>query len=92
MLNKQMTQIWKEEQGNEMTGLFTIGCKLSKLPMGTRVISSSFYYKIKQHFEGEHKLKVKSLKVSLVVQGQHMSKDKIDFTDVFSQVPHLSGV
>ena len=40
----------KEEQGNEMTGLFTRGClkkvKQSELPMGTRVISSSFQYKI----------------------------------------------
>jgi hypothetical protein len=30
--------------------------------------------------------------VRLVVQGQHMSKDKADFTDAFSPVPHLSGV
>jgi len=30
--------------------------------------------------------------VRLVVQGQHMSKDKVDFTDAFSPVPHLSGV
>jgi hypothetical protein len=30
--------------------------------------------------------------VRLVVQGQHMSKDKGDFTDAFSPVPHLSGV
>ncbi len=37
-------------------------------------------------------MKVKRLKVSLVVQGQHMSKDKVDFTDAFSPVPHLSGV
>jgi hypothetical protein len=37
-------------------------------------------------------VKVKRLKVSLVVQGQHMSKDKVDFTDAFSPVPHLSGV
>ena len=28
----------------------------------------------------------------LVVQGQHMSKDKGDFTDAFSPVQHLSGV
>jgi len=30
--------------------------------------------------------------VRLVVQGQHMSKDKGDFTDAISPVPHLSGV
>jgi hypothetical protein len=60
--------------------------------MGTRVISSRFHYKIKRHSAGEHKLKVKRLKVRLVVQGQHMSKDKGDFTDAFSPVPHLSGV
>ena len=47
---------------------------------------------IKRHSAGEHKLKVKRLKVRLVVQGQHMSIDKSDFTDVFSPVPHLSGV
>ena len=52
--------------------------------MGTRVISSRFHYKIKRHSAGEHKLKVKRLKVRLVVQGQHMSK--------LSPVPHLSGV
>jgi hypothetical protein len=60
--------------------------------MGTRVISSRFQYKIKRHSAGEHKLKVKRLKVRLVVQGQHMSIDKSDFTDAFSPVPHLSGV
>ena len=37
-------------------------------------------------------MKVKRLKVRLVVQGQHMSKDKADFTDAISPVPHLSGV
>jgi hypothetical protein len=96
MRNKRLAPIWKEEQGNEMTGLFGRGClkkvKRSELPMGTRVISSRFHYKIKRHSAGEHKLKVKRLKVRLVVQGQHMSKDKGDFTDAFSPVPHLSGV
>ncbi len=47
---------------------------------------------IKRHSAREHKLKVKRVKVRLVVQGQHMSKDKGDFPDVFSPVPHLSGV
>jgi hypothetical protein len=79
-----------------MTGLFARGClkkvKRSKRPMGTRVISSRFHYKIKRHSAGEHKLKVKRLKVRLVVQGQHMSKDKGDFTNAFSPGPHLSGV
>ena len=96
MRNEGQTPIWKEEQGNEMTVLFGRGClkkvKRSELPMGTRVISSRFHYKIKRHSAGEHKLKVKRLKVRLVVQGQHMSKDKGDFTDMFSPVPHLSGV
>jgi hypothetical protein len=96
MRNERLAPIWKEEQGNEMTGLFGRGClkkvKRSELPMGTRVISSRFHYKIKRHSAGEHKLKVKRLKVRLVVQGQHMSKDKGDFTDAFSPVPHLSGV
>ena len=79
-----------------MTGLFGRGClkkvKRSELPMGKRVISSRFHYEIKRHSAGEHKLKVKRLKVRLVVQGQHMSKDKGDFTDTFTPVPHLSGV
>jgi hypothetical protein len=96
MRNERLTAIWKEEQGNEMTGLFGCGClkkvKRRELPMGTRVISSRVHYKIKRHSAGEPKLKVKRLKVRLVVQGQHMSKDKGDFTDAFSPVPHLSGV
>jgi hypothetical protein len=96
MRNERLAPIWKEEQGNEMTCLFGRGClkkvKRSELPMGARVISSRFHYKIKGHSAGEHKLKVKRLKVRLVVQGQHMSKDKGDFTDAFSPVPHLSGV
>ena len=79
-----------------MTGLFGRGClkkiKRSELPMGTRVISSRFHYKIKRHSAGEHKLKVKRLKVRLVLQGQHMSQAKGDFTDAFSPVPHLFGV
>jgi hypothetical protein len=60
--------------------------------MGTRVISSRFHYKIKRHSAGEHKLKVKRFKVRLVVQGQHVSKDKGNFIYAFSPVPHLSGV
>jgi hypothetical protein len=40
--NERLAPIWKEEQGNEMTGLFGRGClkkvKRSELPMGTRVI------------------------------------------------------
>jgi len=46
--------------------------------MGMSVISSRFNYKINRHSAGEHKLKVKRLKVRPVVQGQHMSKDKGD--------------
>jgi hypothetical protein len=96
MRKERLAPIWKEEQGNEMTGLFGRGClkkvKRSELPMGTRVISSRFHYRIKRHSAGEHKLKVKRHKVRLVVQVQHMSKDKGDFTDAFSPVPHLSGV
>ena len=96
MRKERLAPIWKEEQGNEMTGLFGRGClkkvKRSELPMGKRVISSRFHYEIKRHSAGEHKLKVKRLKVRLVVQGQHMSKDKGDFTDTFTPVPHLSGV
>ncbi len=34
----------------------------------------SFHYKIKRHSAGEHKLRVKRLKMRLVVQGQHMSE------------------
>ena len=78
MRNERLAPIWKEEQDNEMTGLFGRGClkkiKRSELPMGTRVISSRFHYKIKRHSAGEHKLRVKRLKVRLVVQGQHMSE------------------
>jgi hypothetical protein len=96
MRNKRLAPIWKDEQGNEMAGLFGCGClkkiKRSELSMGTRVISSRFHYKIKRHSAGEHKLRVKRLKVRLVVQGQHMSKAKGDFTDAFSPVPHLFGV
>ena len=44
MRNERLASIWKEQQGNEMTGLFGCCClkkvKRSKLPMGTRVISS----------------------------------------------------
>ena len=84
MRNERLAPIWKE-QGNEMTGLFGRSClkkvKRIELPMGTRVISSRFHYKIKRHSAGAHKLKVKRLKVRLVVQGQHMSKDNGDFTD-----------
>jgi hypothetical protein len=96
MRNERLAPIWKEEQGNEMTGLFGRSClkkiKRIELPMGTRVIFSRFHYKIKRHSVGEHKLRVKRLKVRLVVHGQHMSKAKGDFTDDFSPVPHLSGV
>ena len=78
MPNKRLAPIWKDEQGNEMASLFGRGClkkiKRSELPMGTRVISSRFHYKIKRHSAGEHKLWVKRLKVCLVVQGQHMSE------------------
>jgi hypothetical protein len=48
MLNERLAPIWKEEQGNELTGLFGRGClkkiKRSELPMGTRVIPSCFHY------------------------------------------------
>jgi hypothetical protein len=95
MRNERLPPIWKE-QGNEMTGLFGRSClkkvKQIELPMSTRVISSCFHYKIKRHSAGEHKLKVKRLKVRLVVQGQHMSKDKGYFIVAFSPVPHLSGL
>ena len=41
MRKERLAPIWKEEQGNEMTGLFGRGClkkvKRSELPMGTRV-------------------------------------------------------
>ena len=71
MRNKRLAPIWNE-QGNEMAGLFGCGClkkiKRSELSMGTRVISSRFHYKIKRHSAGEHKLRVKRVKVSLVVQ------------------------
>jgi hypothetical protein len=48
MRNERLAPIWKEEQGNEMTGLFGRGClvKRSELPKDTRVISSRFHYKI----------------------------------------------
>jgi hypothetical protein len=63
-----------------MTGLFGRGClkkvNRSKLPMGTRVISSRFHYKIKRPSAGEHKLEVKRLNQRPIVQGQHMSKKR----------------
>jgi hypothetical protein len=44
----RLTAIWKEEQGNEMTGLLGCCClkkvKRRELPMGTRVISSRFHF------------------------------------------------
>ena len=67
MHNKRLAPIWKDEQGNEMASLFGRGClkkiKRSELPMGTRVIFSRFHYKIKRHSAGEHKLRVKRLKM-----------------------------
>ena len=67
MPNKRLAPIWKDEQGNEMASLFGRGClkkiKRSELPMGTRVIFSRFHYKIKRHSAGEHKLRVKRLKM-----------------------------
>ena len=58
MRNERLAPIWREEQGNEMSGLFARGClekvKRSDLPMGTRIISSRFHYKIKRHSAGEH--------------------------------------
>ena len=57
--------------------------KRSDLPASTRVIGSRFHYKIKRHSAGKHKTLVKRLKVQVVVQGQHMSKDKGDFKDAF---------
>ena len=48
MRNERLAPIWKEEQGNEMIGLFGRCClktiKRSELPMGTRVIPSCFHY------------------------------------------------
>ena len=35
---------------------------------------------------------MKRLKVRLVVQGQHMSKERGDFDNAFSPVPHLAGI
>ncbi len=67
MRNERLTPIWKEEQDNEMTGLFGRGC--------LKKVKRSFRHVLPLHDEG-----------------QHMSKDKGDFTDMFSPVPHLSGV
>jgi hypothetical protein len=88
--------MWQEEEKIELEGLTKRGClkkvSRSSLPGGTRVIGSRFHYKIKRHSAGSQKLKVKRLKVRLVVQGQHMSKEKGDFVNAFSPVPHASGV
>ena len=56
-----------------------------------RAVEETMYTMIHALPTGQ-KLKVKRLKVRLVVQGQHMSKDKGDFTNAFAPVPHLSGV
>ena len=86
----------RQEEKIELEGLTKRGClkkvSRSSLPSGTRVIGSRFHYKIKRHSAGSQKLKVKRLKVRLVVQGQHMSKEKGDFVNAFSPVPHASGV
>ena len=78
MRNERLARIWKEEQDNEMKGLFGRDClkkvKGSELPMGTRVIFSRFHYKIKRHSAGKHKLKVKRLKVRLVCNGNTCRK------------------
>ena len=44
------------------------------------------------HQGGVMRNKVKRLKVRLVVQGQHMSKEKGDFMNAFAPVPHMSGI
>jgi hypothetical protein len=79
-----------------MKGLWERGClgrvRRSDLPADARVISSRFHYKIKRSHAGDDKLKVKRLKVRLVVQGQQMSKDRGDFDNAFSPVPHLAGI
>eukprot|EP00961_Rhodomonas_salina_P201608 2719548-Rhodomonas_salina.1 len=55
----------------------------SELPKGTRVFGSHFHYKIKLHTDT---MQVKSTKVRLVVQGQHMEQG-VDFEDIFAPVP-----
>jgi hypothetical protein len=56
MRNERLAPIWKEEQGNRMTGLFGRDClkkvKRSELPMGTRVNSSRIHYEIKRYSAG----------------------------------------
>ena len=96
MRNPRLAPIWQLEEDLEMKGLWERGClrrvRRSDLPADARVISSRFHYKIKRSHAGDDKLKVKRLKVRLVVQGQHMSKDKGDFDNAFSPVPHLAGI
>ena len=96
MRNPRLAPIWQEEEDKEMKGLWERGClrrvHRSDLPADARIISSRFHYKIKRSHAGEEKLKVKRLKVRLVVQGQNMSKEKGDFENAFSPVPHLAGV
>ena len=96
MRNPRLAPIWQLEEDNEMKGLWERGClrkvNRSDLPADARVISSRFHYKIKRSHAGEAKLKVKRLKVRLVVQGQNMSREKGDFDNAFSPVPHLAGV
>ena len=94
--NKKLSTQWIIEEGIEMQGLFDRGClrkiKRADLPKGARIVGSRFQYKIKRHHAGDNRLKVKRLKARLVVQGQHMSQARGDFTDAFSPVPHMSGV
>ena len=96
MRNPRLAPIWRQEEDQEMRGLWERGClrrvNRSDLPADVRIISSRFHYKIKRSHAGEEKLKVKRLKVRLVVQGQNMSREKGDFDNAFSPVPHLAGV
>ena len=89
MLNERLCPIWKSEEEIEIKGLCERGCfkkvKQSDLSADAHIISSRFHYTIKRTHAGEEKLKVNCLEVRLDVQGQHMSQQKGDFKNTFSQ-------
>ena len=94
--NARLFSIWTREEHIEMDGPFARGCLIKRnrrdLPTDARIIGSRYVYKFKRHHSGRHRNKVKRCKVRLVVQGQHMSKEKGDFANAFAPVPHLSGI
>ena len=94
--NARLSPIWTRAEHIEMDGLFARGFLIKRnrrdLPADARIIGSRYVYKFNRHHSGRHRNKVKRCKVRLVVQGQHMSKEKGNFVNAFAPVAHLSCV